>query len=198
VRGMAHDFTDILQAEKALRESEEMLRVAAEVGRTYAWEWDPATDSVMRSAECAGILGLDDSPREGIAKDYFSLVQPDDRARLWSLANSLTPKDPEYRTEYLRFRPDGVLLWLEESGRATFDNAGKIARLVGITADITERKQAEENLGASEERSRQIVQGAPVAMLVTDRLEQKNELLNDKFTALFGYSKEHVPSVVRS
>jgi PAS domain-containing protein len=77
VRGMAHDFTDILQAEKALRESEEMLRVAAEVGRTYAWEWDPATDAVMRSAECAGILGLDDSPREGIAQDYFSLVQPE-------------------------------------------------------------------------------------------------------------------------
>jgi len=81
VRGVAHDVTDILQAQKALRKSEERLRVAAEVGRMYAWEWDPATDSVLRSAECAGILGLDDATGAGLAKDYFDLVHPDDRAK---------------------------------------------------------------------------------------------------------------------
>src|ERR1700733_9522948 len=68
VRGVAHDVTDILQAQKALRKSEERLRVAAQVGRMYAWEWDPATDSVLRSAECAGILGLDDAAGAGVAK----------------------------------------------------------------------------------------------------------------------------------
>jgi PAS domain S-box-containing protein len=110
----------------------------------YAWELDPATDSVLRSAQCAGVLGLDGATRNGVAKDYFSLVHPDDRARLWSLATSLTPKNPEYRTEYRRFRPDGTLLWLQESGHATFDKAGTMARLVGMTANITERKLAEE------------------------------------------------------
>jgi PAS domain S-box-containing protein len=72
VRAMAHDITDILHAQKALRESEVRLRLAAEVAEMYAWEWDPATDSVLRSAECAGILGkrLLERRREG----YFSLV----------------------------------------------------------------------------------------------------------------------------
>jgi PAS domain S-box-containing protein len=93
VRGLAQDVTDILQVQKGLCESEERLRVAAEVGRMYAWEWDPVTDSVRRSAECVDILGLDDAAREGVAKNYFSFVHPGDRARLWSLANSLTRKD---------------------------------------------------------------------------------------------------------
>jgi PAS domain S-box-containing protein len=195
VRGVAHDVTDMLQAQKALRRSEERLRVAAEVGRMYAWEWDPATDSVQRSAECASILGLDDATGAGVAKDYFDLVHPDDRARVWRLATSLTPNDPEYRTEYRRFRPDGTLLWLQESGHATFDKAGKMLRLVGMTADVTQRKDAEEKLHVSEERSRWLVSASPVATVVTIGLEQQNEIVNDKFTALFGYSKEDVTCI---
>ena len=197
VRGIAHDFTDILRAQKALGEGEERLRIAAEVGRMYAWEWDSATDLIRRSAECAGILGLDAGER-GSGKDYFNLVHPDDRAGLWTLSTSLTPKEPTYRTEYRRFRPDGALLWLEESGRAKFDEFGKMVGLVGMTADITERKQADEALRASEERSREIVRRSPVAMLVSQGLEPQPEvvmLANNKFTALFGYSIEEISDV---
>ena len=197
VRGIAHDFTDILQAQRALREGEERLRIATEVGRMYAWEWDPATDSVQRSSECAGILGLTSAAVESVGKDYLSLIHPDDRAKLWTLATSLTPDEPTYRTEYRRFRTDGALLWLEESGRGKFDEAGKMVRLIGMTVDVTERKQVEAELSASEERNRQFVRKSPIAMLVVRGLEQKNELVNEKFTDLFGYSKEDVPSVAQ-
>jgi PAS domain S-box-containing protein len=196
VRAMGHDVTDILHAQKKLRDSEERLRVAAEVGKMYAWEWDPETDSVRRSAECAGILGVND-PDIAVASEYFSYVHPEDKTVLWKLVGSLTPENPAYRTEYRRLRSDGAQLWLEESGRATFDNSGKMMRLVGMTADITERKTAEEKLKASEEHSKEIVLRSPVAMIVTHGLEQVNELLNDKFTALFGYSKEDVPTVAQ-
>jgi len=194
IRGMAHDQTDIILAQKKLLASEERLRAAAEVGRMYAWEWDPGTDSVQRSAECESILGLTDSPPEK-ATDYFSSVHPEDVPRLWKLVNGLTRENPSYRIEYRRYHHNGVLLWLEESGRATFDKAGKMTRLVGMTADVTERKQAEEKLCASEERSRQIVCRAPVAMIVTHGLLQNNEILNDKFTALFGYTHQDIPNV---
>ena len=194
VRGVAHDVTDILQAQEALRKSEERLRVAAEVGRMYAWEWDPATDKVLRSAESLSILGFDGASRNGVAKDYFNLVHPDDRARLWNLATSRTSRDPDYRTEYRRFRPDGPLLWLEESGHATFDKAGKMIRLIGMTADVTERKLIEEKLRASEERSRRLICASPVATIVTSGFEHRNEIVNDQFTALFGYSMEDVAS----
>jgi PAS domain S-box-containing protein len=195
VRGMAHDLTSILNSQKALRESEERLRIAAEVGRMYAWEWDPATDSVRRSAECEDILGPSEPAGETVAKDYFALIHPEDRSNLWNLATTLTPESPSYRTEYRRFRPDGDFLWLGESGHATFDDSGKMVRLIGMTADITERKRAEEKLRASEKRNREIVQKSPVAMLIERGIEEKCELFNDKFTALFGYTKEDIPSV---
>jgi PAS domain S-box-containing protein len=184
VRGIAHDFTDILEAQNALREGEERLRVAAEVGRMYAWEWDAATDLIRRSAECAAILGLD-AGEQGSAEDYFTLVHPDDRAALWTLSTSLTPKEPTYRTEYRRFRPDGALLWLEESGRAKFDESGKMVGLVGMTADITERKQVGEQLRESEERLRLAVKAGRMYAFewntetdVILRSEQSVEILN--------------------
>jgi PAS domain S-box-containing protein len=184
VRGIAHDFTDILEAQRALREGEERLRVAAEVGRMYAWEWDAATDLIRRSAECAAILGLD-AGEQGSAEDYFTLVHPDDRAALWTLSTSLTPKEPTYRTEYRRFRPDGALLWLEESGRAKFDESGKMVGLVGMTADITERKQVGEQLRESEERLRLAVKAGRMYAFEWDtetdvilRSEQSAEILN--------------------
>ena len=146
VRAMAHEITSIMNSQKALRESEERLRIAAEVGRMYAWEWNPITDAVLRSAECEDILGVSGPAGESIAKDYFALIHPEDRATLWNMATSLTPKAPSYRTEYRRFRPEGGMLWLGESGHATFDEKGEMVRLVGMTADITERKNAEEEL----------------------------------------------------
>ncbi len=197
VQGMAHDYTEILQAQREIREGEERLRVAAEVGRMYAWEWNPLTDAVRRSAECTEILGLNDSPLEDTAADYFTLIHPEDRDRLWKLATSLTPNHPAYRTEYRRFRPNGGLVWLEESGRATFDKGGKMIRLIGMTADVTERKLGEKKLKESEERIRRIVQKSPVAMLVTDGTEQHNELVNDKFTDLFGYTIADIPGVAQ-
>ena len=66
-------------------------------------------------------------------------------------------------------------------------------RLVGMVADINARKAAEERLQESEKLSRQIVLGSPVAMVVTRGPEHKGELVNDKFTALFGYTIEDMP-----
>ncbi len=48
---MATDITDRKRVEEALRENEERLRLAAEAGRIYAFEWNVATDAVVRSPE---------------------------------------------------------------------------------------------------------------------------------------------------
>ena len=136
----------------ALRESEERLRVGAEISRMYAWEWDPVTDSVLRTAESAHVLGLDGASPHGNAKEYFTLIHPDDRDGLWGLVNSLTPANPVYRTQYRRSHPGGELLWLEESGCGRFDDRGKMVRLVGMTVDITARKRAEAALSSVSRR----------------------------------------------
>jgi PAS domain S-box-containing protein len=65
----------------------------------------------------------------------------------------------------------------------------------GIAHDFTDILRAQRALRESDERSSQIVQRSPIAMVVTYGLEQKNKLMNDKFTDLFGYSMADIPSV---
>ena len=40
-------------------------------------------------------------------------------------------------------RPDGPVVWLEKSARGFFDEQGKLLRMIGMVANITERKPAE-------------------------------------------------------
>lgn len=131
------------QAEKAaiaLRESEETLRMAMNAGRVFTFEWDPETDTVYRSQNCAPILGL---PAETCAKttgqEHFRRVHEEDREMFEHLVRHLTPETCEYEKEYRYVRDDGREIWLEESGRAEFDENGRFVRLYGIAADVTDR-----------------------------------------------------------
>ena len=60
--GSCVDVTDSKRVLSALRENEERFRLAAEAGQMFAYEWDAATDVVVRSGECSHILGVEADP----------------------------------------------------------------------------------------------------------------------------------------
>jgi PAS domain S-box-containing protein len=152
------DITDRKRTEKALRKSEERFRLAAQAGKIYAYEWDVATDKVMRSEEHVNVLGFSDEAKELTRQQLLASVHPDDRTLFRSSVDHVTPENPATQISYRVLRPDGSVVWLEKSARALFDEQGKLLRMIGMVADITERKRAEEALRESEERLRLAVQ----------------------------------------
>jgi PAS domain S-box-containing protein len=146
LRGTVQDITERRQSDEALRESEERLRLAAQSGRMYAFEWDRVSDVIVRSAEFAHILGLEADPKETTCRQMMTSVHPDDRAAVLAATNSCTPEDPVYRVQYRVLRPDGSVVWMEKNGHAFFDRKGEMLRVIGMVADITDRKLAEEAL----------------------------------------------------
>jgi PAS domain S-box-containing protein len=117
------------------------------LSRSFAFEWETATDRVLRSNNCAPILGVSDAEvMHDTGQKYFQRVHPDDRERFVKMLSELKPKADTYQTQYRVLRGDGTTVVLEEYARGFFDDKGKLRRLVGVTIDITERKKAEDGL----------------------------------------------------
>ena len=138
------------QAEEALRESEDRLRLAVEATGLGTWDFNPITGALRWSARCKAIFGL---PPEGEVSYslFLDRVHAEDRERVNETVERLL--DPasggnykiEYRTVPLQ---KGVPHWLAARGQVFYDEAGRAARFIGTVLDITERKQGEEELKA--------------------------------------------------
>ncbi len=140
------DLTARRASDEALRLSEERFRLAASAGRMYACvEWDVATNIVVRSAECANILGTPVTLRAPLP-EITAHIHAEDLPRVQAVIASLTPENPTCRASYRTSRADGVQIWLEQSYRGRFDKQGTITGVIGMVADITERKEAEQSL----------------------------------------------------
>src|SRR6266436_9321237 len=144
--GSCVDVTERRRAEKTVRESEERLRLAAQVGEMYAFDWDVATDLVVRSEEGSHILGLTGGPMSRTHQQVLATVHPDDRATFNTSIAECTPESPNTQISYRLLRPDGSVFWMERTGHAFFDEQGRMVRMIGMVADVTERKLAEEAL----------------------------------------------------
>jgi len=137
----------------AARESEELLRLAAEAGNMFAYVWDAATDQIVRSDGVTPILGEGEG-RHTNGEHIMSMIPPEDRGRLEAAMNQLTPENPFLHIRYRMVRSDGSTVWVNRSSRAYFDQQGRLQRMIGMLADITDRVRVDEALASV---SRQLI-----------------------------------------
>jgi PAS domain S-box-containing protein len=175
-------------SEKSLRESEERFRLAAQAGKMFAYEWDAATDVIVRSGESAQILGIDEAtPFTG--QQALAKVHPDDREGLLATMAGLSPERPYLQVSYRMIRPDGAVIWVERNSRAHFDEQGRILRIVGMVADITERKLAERELALANDRLRLAMEAGKSVGWDRDVKTGRDTLFGD-LQSMFGMPSE--------
>ncbi|MEK7268079.1 MAG: PAS domain S-box protein, partial [Nitrospirota bacterium] len=160
------------RAEDALMESEERFRQVAENIREVFWMTDPEKKQMIYvSPAYADIWGRSCESLYASPRSWLDAIHPDDRTRV--LEAALTRQaSGEYDEEYRIVRPDGAIRWIHDRAFPIRDHSGKVYRIAGIAACITERKQAQEALRRAYDKMEKILASLPGAILIVDQEQQ--------------------------
>ena len=152
VLGTITDITPRVQAELALRASEERFHLAVRAVNGVVWEWDLRTGHVFRSDGLYALIGVRPEDAAPTREWWAERIHPDDLARLMATADDLLATADQFSGDYRVRHEDGRWIDVWERGLVERDADGHAVRLVGFTADVTERKRAEEALKEADRR----------------------------------------------
>ncbi|MGQ9872219.1 MAG: PAS domain-containing protein [Leptodesmis sp.] len=145
LRGVMMDMTCEKQREEALQAQQVQLDLALEVAQITTWTLDLKTQVITCSNHAdtlsrlpASVLGY------STCQEFLEHVYPEDRELLHqAMARSLQNHN-DYEVEFRIFWPDGSLHWVNSRGRVLCDSEGQPMQMVGVTMDITQRRQSEQ------------------------------------------------------
>lgn len=169
--GMNIDIDARRRAEDALRESEERLGLAMEVGELGAWDWDIVSGAVTWSREHFAMQGCAPGEVKPSYEAWLARVHPDDRAAAQQALLEARDGRQTYRNEMRGLLPDGRVRHLQAQGRFFYDEAGEAIRMIGVMRDVTDEKAAQEQLRQSEERYRSLFNSMDEAYAVVEVLK---------------------------
>jgi PAS domain S-box-containing protein len=149
------------RVEVKLQSRQEMLDLAQTAAGAVAFDWYiGARESENRwSPELEAMYGLEPGTFDRTFEGWKKLVHPDDWPAV-KLAIRRAHESGDVAAEYRVIHKNGAVHWLRAKGRMFIDSGGRPERMVGFMIDVTDWRHAEEELRASEERFRTLVESA--------------------------------------
>jgi PAS domain S-box-containing protein len=171
---------DALQAEldrlrDALRERDAELRLVLDAARVGSWQWEIATGKVTWSEQLERILGLAPGSFPGTFDAFRALIHPEDRALVEAAIGQAVDRTNPYEVEFRMVPPDGKVRWIAGHGQVYRDENGVPVRMLGLSWDVSERRQLEEAGRRQEQLFRTLLERSEAHLKTTN--EQLNAIL---------------------
>ncbi|MEO8495019.1 MAG: PAS domain S-box protein, partial [Planctomycetota bacterium] len=197
-RCFTRDLSQRRLAQASLLENEKRLALALEAGRMGNWEWHIPQGTVRWSSALEQIHGLPPGGFAGTFAAYQEDIHPEDRSRVLETIRQTVELRQEHHLEYRIVWPDGSVHWLEAWGTLFCDDAGQPERVIGVCADVSERKQLEEllrrqldELAEAETRVRSVVDNVIDGIITIDD-QGLVDTFNPAAESIFGYPSSEI------
>ncbi|MEH1765601.1 MAG: response regulator [Nostoc sp.] len=144
-----------LQAERqrieaALKASEEKLKLTLNVAGIGYWEWNPITNQIFASENAIRCFGSDVSDQNWTYEKWLNQLHPEDREWVEQDLRQAIATQTDYAVEYRVVWQDGSIRWISGKGRGVYGikrtQQGEPVRMIGVNYDISDHKQAEQEL----------------------------------------------------
>lgn len=131
-----------LRAERAVAEGNERMNLAARAANLGMWGWDVAGDDAWMTEQARSMFGI----KQDVRIDYAALldrVHPEDRWDRERAIRTALDTHGEYEMEYRIISPEGKVRWVSARGRCVASPNGRGQKLLGVSMDVTARKELE-------------------------------------------------------
>jgi PAS domain S-box-containing protein len=190
---IAHDITDRKLMEQALQESERKYRLLSDNVRDVIWTRDMNLRLTYTSPSIVEQQGY--TVEESMARTPEETWPPDSLKLVGKVLTEELEIEKKEKKDLSRSRTlevrinckDGSTIWTEAKMSFLRDQNGHPTGIIGVTRDISDRKQAEEALRESEEKYRAVLEANPNPVIVYD-IEGKVIYFNPAFTRVFGWT----------
>jgi hypothetical protein len=191
--GTGRDVTVQVQAERALHDSEERLRLALQAANQGLYDLDLRTGDAVVSPEYARMLGWEPEELHETNATWRERLHPDERDAVFRVYEDyVAGRRPDYRVEFRQRARDGTWKWILSLGRIQARDAeGRPVRMLGTHTDITAMREAQQALRDSEARLAYLLRTAPTIIYTADPAgAQPARYVSPNVEALLGWPPE--------
>lgn len=186
------DITEAKQIERALRESEEKFRhLADSVSDVFFVNSADMRTVHYISPAYSQVFGYSVESLYADPAQWFESIIDEDRPAAGEVMGRILAGETNVTSEFRIRRSDGVIRWIHGRAFQVRDVSGEVIRIAGIASDVTERKEIEASLRASEERFREMLENVELLAMTLD-LQGNVTFCNDYLLRLTGYAREEI------
>jgi len=178
---------------EALQESIERYNLVSKATNDMVWDWNVISGEVYRNVESWNkIFGSSLKEISPTTTFFIGKIHPDDAAATLQRVNGIleNPNEFIFEVECRVQKEDGTYAYIIDLGYIIRNAAGKASRIIGATQNITERKEAEAVLKASEERYRYLFNNNPACILIWDMNDFNILEVNQPAVEQYNYTRE--------
>lgn len=199
--GYLSDIHHQKRTEHALRVSELRLKEAQSLARMGNWELDLITNTLHWSPQIYAIFELDPVEFGASYESFLNIIHPEDRDKVNKAYQHSVRDRTHYTITHRLLMNDGRIKYVEENGETIYDADLKPLRSIGTVQDITEIKNAENELRKLnedlelrvKERTQDLEQARDAALAAnqakSDFLSRVSHELRTPLTGILGFSK---------
>ncbi len=181
---LSNEVEERRRAEAGLRQSEERLQLATAAGNIGIWDWDVVNNILIWDQSMYTLYGIQREQFTGAFDAWSRMLHAEDRQYTEGEIQAALRGEREYAPEFRIVRPyDGKVRIIKALSKTYFNAEGVASRMVGSNIDITDRKQAEQELRRYKDHLEEEVEQRTAELVLARNAAETANLAKSTFLA---------------